>query len=210
VFRPPAPYAMNSIDVLRPFLTYLRQFDGLSEEEFLQIAKYTHVKRYGKKEMILEKGEVEDHLHFILKGLVRKFYIKYKEEFNTQISYEGHIIHSQESFHSRKPSEYYIETIEPTVLASISHHDLERLYSSSRKLEHIARLVITHTMVLKDRWKMQLVEILPKDRFIKFVNDHPELLQRVPQKYLASYLNIKPETFSRFKHLTLRKRKIST
>jgi CRP-like cAMP-binding protein len=199
---------MNDIDSLRPLLNYLRQFDELSEEEFQQIAKYTHIKRYGKKEMVLEKGEIENHVHFILKGLVRKFYIKYKEEFNTQISHEGHIIHSQESFHTRKPSEYYTETIEITILASISYYDLERVYASSRKLEHIARLIITHTMVLKDRWKMQLVEILPKDRFIKFVNDHPELLQRVPQKYLASYLNIKPETFSRFKHLTLRKRKI--
>jgi hypothetical protein len=55
-------------------------------------------------------------------------------------------------------------------------------------------------MVLKDRWQSQLVMLSPKERFIGFVNRHSKLLQRVPQKYLASYLNIKPETFSRFKH----------
>jgi DNA-binding MurR/RpiR family transcriptional regulator len=56
-------------------------------------------------------------------------------------------------------------------------------------------------MVIKDRWQMQLVKMTPRERFINFVAKNPQLIQRVPQKYLASYLNIKPETFSRFKHL---------
>jgi CRP-like cAMP-binding protein len=120
---------------------------------------------------------------------------------NTQISYEGHIIHSQESFHSRTPSEYSIETIEPTELTSITYECLEKMYSSSEKMQRLGRLVITATMVLKDKWQSQLVKLSPRERFISFVTRHPELMQRVPQKYLASYLNIKPETFSRFKHL---------
>jgi hypothetical protein len=68
-------------------------------------------------------------------------------------------------------------------------------------MEHLGRLVITITMVLKDKWQSQLVKLSPRERFVQFVTKHPELMQRVPQKYLASYLNIKPETFSRFKHL---------
>jgi CRP-like cAMP-binding protein len=114
---------------------------------------------------------------------------------------EGHIILSQESFHSRMPSEYFVETIEPSVLISIRFDDLEELYNSSKKMEHLGRLVITHTMMIKDRWQMQMVKMTPRERFLNFVMKNPDLLQRVPQKYLASYLNIKPETFSRFKHL---------
>ena len=68
-------------------------------------------------------------------------------------------------------------------------------------MEHLGRLVITHTMVLKDRWQIQLVKMTPRERFLTFVTKNPELMQRVPQKFLASYLNIKPESFSRFKHL---------
>ncbi len=68
-------------------------------------------------------------------------------------------------------------------------------------MEHIARLIITYTMVLKDQWKEELLELSQKERFLKFVNRHPELLKRVPQKHLATYLNIKPETFSRYKHM---------
>jgi len=68
-------------------------------------------------------------------------------------------------------------------------------------MEHLARLLITYAMVIKDRWQMQLVKMTPRERFLNFVIKNPELMQRVPQKFLASYLNIKPETFSRFKHL---------
>ena len=68
-------------------------------------------------------------------------------------------------------------------------------------MQRLGRLVITTTMVLKDKWQSRLVKLTPRERFIEFVTKHPELMQRVPQKYLASYLNIKPETFSRFKHM---------
>jgi CRP-like cAMP-binding protein len=161
-----------------------------------------------KQEIITKKGEIENYVYFILKGLIRKYYIKYKQEHNIQISYEGHLIHSQESFHSRKPSKYYVETIEPSTLVAIHYDDLEKLYDSSRKLEHLGRLIITYTMVLKDSWKDQLIELSSKERFLNFVNKHPEMLQRVPQKFLASYLNMSAETFSRFKHIILKKKKL--
>jgi hypothetical protein len=48
---------------------------------------------------------------------------------------------------------------------------------------------------------MNMIKHSPRERFLEFVHKNPELLQRVPQKYLASFLNIQPETFSRFKHM---------
>ena len=68
-------------------------------------------------------------------------------------------------------------------------------------MEHLGRMVITHTMVMKDKWRIKLVKMTARERFLDFVTRNPELMQRVPQKFLASYLNNKPETFSRFKHL---------
>ena len=190
------------MNVVKPFLDYIRKFIEIPDEEFQQyIYPYIVVRKYTKKQIITETGQIENYFNFIIKGLARKYYKKGKEEINTQISFEGHIMHSQESFHSRKPSEYSIEAIEPTTLVSITYDNLEKIYARSSKMEHLARLIITYTMVVKDRWQMQLVKHTPRERFIHFVNRNPELLQRVPQKYLASYLNIKPETFSRFKHL---------
>jgi len=186
----------------KTLLDFLNKFIPLSLDEYNELIVPCIVKRhFDKKSIITYAGEVENHLNFIDSGLVRKYYKKANEEVNTQISYEGHIIHSQESFHSRTPSEYSIETIEPTELTSVTYECLEKMYSSSEKMQRLGRLVITATMVLKDKWQSQLVKLSPRERFISFVTRHPELMQRVPQKYLASYLNIKPETFSRFKHL---------
>jgi len=190
------------MESLKSFREYLTKFTSLTEHEFdAQLAPVCKVRRFGKKEILTKEGQVEDYFNFITKGLVRKYYKKGNLEINTQISMEGHLILSQESFHSRQPSEYFVETIEPSTVVSITHDDLERVYASSHKMEHLARLLITYAMVIKDRWQMQLVKMTPRERFLNFVTRNPELMQRVPQKFLASYLNIKPETFSRFKHL---------
>ncbi|HEX5654655.1 MAG TPA: Crp/Fnr family transcriptional regulator [Chitinophagaceae bacterium] len=190
------------MDSVKIFYKYLKKFTDLSEEEFNEfILPVIKVRRFGKKEVVLPAGEVENNFNFIVKGLVRKYYKKGHQEINTQISMEGHLILSQESFHSRTPSEYFIETIEPTTFVSITYDNLEKLYKQSHKMEHLGRLVVTYAMIIKDRWQMQMVKMTPRERFLNFVTRNPELMQRVPQKYLATYLNIKPETFSRFKHL---------
>ena len=184
------------------FQDYLQKFIDLSDNEFSKnLLPVIKVRKFGKKELITKAGEIENNFYFIARGLARKYYKKGTHEINTQISFEGHLILSQESFHSRRPSDYFIETIEPTTLVSITHDDLEKVYASSHRMEHLARLLITFAMVIKDNWQMQLVKMTPRERFLNFVTKNPELMQRVPQKYLASYLNIKPETFSRFKHL---------
>ena len=190
----------------RLFFQFLHKFVTLSEEEFAeQIQPNAEIKHFRKKQLISKENEVEDNLYFITKGLARKYYKKGKAEINTQISTEGHMIHVQESFHSRIPSEYFVEAIEPTTTVSITYDNLEKIYSRSHKMERLGRLVITFSMVIKDRWHMNMVKLTPRERFLDFVHKNPELLQRVPQKYLASYLNIQPETFSRFKHLLRKK-----
>jgi CRP-like cAMP-binding protein len=184
------------------FYEYLKKFIPLSPEEYNRyLAPVIHIREFQKKELLTVAGEVEEYFNFITKGLIRKYYLREKEEVNTQISYEGHIIHSQESYHSRQPSEYFVEAIEPSTVVSIKYNDLESAYNQSHKIERLGRLVITFSMVIKDRWQMQMLKMNPRERFLYFVTNHPELIQKVPQKYLASYLNIKPETFSRFKHL---------
>jgi CRP-like cAMP-binding protein len=186
----------------KSLLWFLNKFIPLTNEEYDELIYPSLVKRvFNKKEIITHVGEVENYINFIDNGLVRKYYKKGRDEINTQISYEGHIIHSQESFHGRTPSEYTVEAIEACEMTSISYECLEKLYTSSKKMEHLGRLVVTATMVMKDKWQSQMVKLSPRERFINFVTRHPELMQRVPQKYLASFLNIKPETFSRFKHM---------
>ena len=105
------------MDNTRLFFQFLYKFIDLSEEEFNELIRpYLETRNFKKKQVISEAGVVEEYLNFVVKGLVRKYYRKEREEINTQISTEGHIIHSQESFHSRTPSEYCVEAIEPTTV----------------------------------------------------------------------------------------------
>jgi CRP-like cAMP-binding protein len=197
------------MESLRLFFQFLQKFIDLSEEEFNTIIKpYIEVRHFKKKQTITHEGEIERYFNFVTKGLARKYYKKDDEEITTQIAIEGQTTNSQESFHSRIPSEFIVEAIEPTTLVSITYENLEKIYAKSHRMERLGRLVITYTMVMKDRWQINMIRLTPRERFLDFVQNNPELLQRVPQKYLASYLNIQPETFSRFKHL-LKEKKVN-
>lgn len=187
---------------VKVFLSFLRRFVSITDEEFEKsIQPVLKVRRFRKKELLVKEGETENYFNFISKGIIRKYYKTSKVESNIQISTEGQIMLNQQSFLSRRPSEYFVEAIEPSVVFSIRYDKLEELYSQSKKMERLGRLVITHMMIISDSWQMQMIKMTARERFLAFVNKNPELMRRVPQKYLASYLNIKPETFSRFKHL---------
>lgn len=183
-------------------LHFLNKFVPLSSEEFsYYIEPYIEVRQYRKKQLISRSGEVDDYVNFIQRGLVRKFFVSQQEEINLMICNEGHIVNDFESFYNRTPGEYSVEAIEATIVFSISHANLERIFASGARMEKIGRKVVSHAMILKERWQLHMSKLTPRERFLEFVRKRPELLQRVPQKYLASFLNIQPETFSRFKHL---------
>jgi len=184
---------------------YIDQFIDLPAEELEALINSIEVRSVDKKVRLTDVEETEKYLYFVIKGLARKFFYKGKEEVITQIAKEGELISSSVSYFSGMPSGYVIETIEPTTFYSLHHDRAEQLYSRYPKLERLSRLIITELFLQKEVWELERIRYSTKERFLRFMTDNPELFQRVPQKYLASYLNIKPETFSRLKHLLRRK-----
>jgi CRP-like cAMP-binding protein len=180
---------------------YIDQFIDLPAEELEALINSIEVRSVDKKVRLTDIGETEKYLYFVIKGLARKFFYKGKEEIITQIAKEGELISSSVSYFSGLPSGYVIETVEPTTFYSLHHDRAEQLYSKYPKLERLSRLIITELFLQKEVWELERIRYSTKERFLRFMTDNPELFQRVPQKYLASYLNIKPETFSRLKHL---------
>ncbi|GAA4734791.1 Crp/Fnr family transcriptional regulator [Flavisolibacter ginsenosidimutans] len=190
------------MDSIAPFFAFLNKFIELEEDEFNQIIKpHIQLRRFRRKQIISQAGEVERYMNFIGEGLVRKYFGKEKEELITQISMEGHLIYSQESLNKQTPSHYCLQAIENTTLVSIEFSDLNSIFATNAKMERLGRLVATEITVLNERWQMMLMKMAPRERFLLFVERNHQLVQRVPQKLLASLLNIQPETFSRFKHL---------
>ena len=180
---------------------YLSRFVPLNKQEFGQLLSYIEIREFDKKVRVIDAGSVERYLNVIAIGLVRKYLPVRNKEITVQLASEGHLVHSELSFHYRIPSSAVIETIEPTVFFSISYDSLQQLYDQYPKAEHLGRLLISDLFVKKDnRYYHQLIKNT-RERFLDYVRTHPQMLQRVPQKFIASYLNIKPETFSRLKHL---------
>ena len=180
---------------------YLGRFIELTEEEFSQIASIAEVRTYDKKIRLIDQGEYEQYFNFILKGLARKFFYKGEEEIITQLAKEGELISSSVSFLSGGVSMYIVETIEPTTFLSFRRDNIEKLYSLDKKWQRLGRLVITDLFLQKENWELERILYSTQERFVRFLSTNSALFQRVPQKYLASYLNIQPETFSRLKHL---------
>ena len=145
--------------------------------------------------------DVEKYINIVAQGVVRKYLPLKKEEVTVQLATEGHIVHSELSFYNRAPSATVLEAIEPVTLISISYDNLQQVYEHFPKAERLGRLLVSDMFIKKDFRYFEQLQLSTRERFMDYVKTHPQMLQRVPQKYIASYLNIKPETFSRLKHL---------
>jgi signal-transduction protein with cAMP-binding, CBS, and nucleotidyltransferase domain len=181
---------------------YLQSYAAMTRYEFRQLEPFIEIREFDKKVKVIGEGEVERYLNVIALGLARKYLPVRNKEITIQLASEGHIIHSELSFHYRVPSRAVVETVEPTVFFSISYDSLEQMYEQFPGMERLGRLMITDLFIKSDTRYFNQLRKNTRERFLEYVRNHPQMVQRVPQKYLASFLNIKPETFSRLKHLT--------
>ena len=180
---------------------YINQYTSVTQHEFEQITMLLETVQCEKKHILTHKGQVEKYLYIINKGLVRKFFYKNKDEIVTQIAKENDLVCSSVSFLSQKPSEYVVETLEPCTLFAMSYDNLQKIYSMGYHMERLGRLITLDWLLQKETWEYDRLRQEPRERFIRFMRENNDFVQRVQQKYLASYLNMKPETFSRYKHL---------
>lgn len=188
--------------VAKHLITYLNNFIEISEKEYYEdFVPYSVKREFSRKELILKSGEVENYLNFIVKGALRQYYVKDNVEYTTLIMLENNLECSVESFHGRSPSVVNVEALEPSLLYSISFEKLEKLYMQKPKYERLGRLLLVQVLANRGFWLNELARTSARERFIRFFERSPEVFQRIPQKIIASYLQIKPETFSRFKHL---------
>jgi CRP-like cAMP-binding protein len=191
-------------------LEYVRQFISqhieLTEEEFQTLASKLHLVSFDKKTKLVDIGEVATTFYFVLKGISRRYFYRGKQEVITHLIKEGGMMGSVISFITAEPSRYVLETIEPVTAYSLSKKDLDQLYSNDKKWDKFGRKIITAFFLQLESQILDNIRYSTKERFITFMKHNPELVRRVPQKYLASYLEIQPETFSRLKHLIVKEK----
>jgi CRP-like cAMP-binding protein len=185
---------------------FIDQHMELTDEEFQTLASKLQPVSFPKKTKLVNIGDVATNIYFVLKGITRRYFYRGKQEVITHLVRENGIMGSVISFLTGQPSRYILETIEPVTALAISKKDLEELFLSDKKWEKFGRKIITSFFLQIEYHNMDVIRYSTKERFINFMKQNPDLVLRVPQKFLASYLEIQPETFSRLKHLMVKEK----
>ncbi len=201
----------HNIDIEKVQLDKLEKlfnsFVFLTKEEFQLLLSYCEVSHFEKGDIIICEGETEQFMNIVLMGLVIKYLRLNNHSSVLQLAVENHIINSEISFLQQTPSQVFLEAIEPTTLLSLHYDKRQQLLIDFSKGEEMSRKMMEAMYVRKDERKNRMKRMTIREQFLYYIDRNPDMLQRVPQKYLASYLNIKPETFSRLKHLVAKKAK---
>jgi CRP-like cAMP-binding protein len=163
------------------------------------LRKVVTVKNYDKGDFILKAGNVSNYASWILKGLVRSYHVKDAEEITTKFLWELGPITSFYSYHSRKPGNENIVALEDTTLASLHYDDMQKLYKTHPAFNFIGRTITEKYLYMLEIEVFYLRKQKAEDRYQYILKYFPDLLQRVPLKYLATYMGMNLETLSRIR-----------
>ncbi|AFD08902.1 Crp/Fnr family transcriptional regulator [Solitalea canadensis] len=172
---------------------------GFPTEEQALMSTIVRSKHFDKKDYLLRAGEIERNMWWIASGAVRLFYEKDGEEVDTMFTFENSFVTSCASLLSQAPSSYSIQTLETSEVMYISKSNLDFLYDRSKNAERLGRLSLEGLYLAKEERDRSLRSDSATDRYLQLIGTQPDLLQRIPQKYIASYLGITPESLSRIR-----------
>lgn len=183
---------------LNKYLHFIQQIYPLSQESLEALAPFLNHKSFAKKEYLVKQGDISNELFIIMSGCVREYFEDaYANEINTWFGIENAIAVSTYSFFSLKPSLTNIQALEDTETIVIRQEDIQKLFSQFHEIERLGRVLAEQYLVQIDEIKIILQTLSAKQRYEYILQHKPELVQRIPLKYLASFLGIKLETLSR-------------
>lgn len=178
----------------------------LTPEEEQLILSQVEVKPYKSKSLLLKANEISRNTYFIQSGVVRSFNINdHIIEHVLHFACEGWWIGDMYSYITEKPGNLFIEVIEDAEIVIISKEKHQILYREIPKLERYFRILAENSLVAHQERLMDNLSLTAEERFEKFCSKYPTLIQRVPQKQIASYIGVTPEFFSKMKARLLKK-----
>lgn len=182
----------------------LQQMTGFSdtETEFL-LSQFEH-KSIKKKTDLLSAGEVAKEIYFIVKGCLRLYYEKNGIDISGYFFTENTFAGAYESFTKKQKSRHSIETIEDCELLCINYEKLQSLYREAPKMNEFIRKVLEERFFSLHQLFTSLIMDSPEERYIKLLNERPDLLQRIPQHQIATFLGVTPVSLSRIRNRVLK------
>ncbi len=153
--------------------------------------------KIAKGELVFPEGQVCNAMYFVEKGMVRQFYYKNKKDVTEHFSYEGRIVFCIESFLKQEPSRLMVETLENSILYAIPYEDLHMLMSYNQEVMSLYRKILEHALISSQEHADSQRFENAAERYNRLLRTKPEIILRAPMVYVASFLQMTPETLSR-------------
>jgi len=186
---------------------YCKQTVPLSGRELELIDKYFEEHTLKKKEFLLQGNKVCKFIAFIANGSIRHFHIKDGLEKTCDISFDNSWVTDFQSFTYETLGKMNLQAMENTTVFLINRQNLHNLYKECSKYETFGRLMAEQVAQRATEIAMSLSSEKPEERFQNLIKTQPDLFQRVPQKYIANFLGISPESLSRIRNRIFHKQK---
>jgi CRP/FNR family transcriptional regulator, anaerobic regulatory protein len=191
---------------MKSILDNISQHISLDIKEAELLLSKIKTLNYKSKTILLSAGEVATCTYFVNSGILRSFNINDNIiEHILHFACEGWWIGDMYSYISEKPGNLFIEVLEDAEVVIITKENQQQLYQEIPKLERFFRILAENSLVAHQERLMDNLSLTAEERFEKFCSKYPTLIQKVPQKHIASYIGVTPEFFSKMKARLLKK-----
>lgn len=187
---------MNSFDI---FKEYIEKIVAIEPLEWEMLCNFITTAEYKEKELIDVQGETADNLYFMVSGAIRMSRKRDGKEYTCNLYTTPRFVANLNSMINDVPADHTLQALIPTKVVVLKFKDASKLYSILPKYEHIARVFLEQILLQEVERINELTCFEPFERFQNLLTNSPELMDLVPQKYIASYLGISPESLSRMK-----------
>lgn len=191
---------------MHPLIKYFSSFAVFTSEEEKTILDSMIVRYFKKGDIVLKENDVDNTTFFVVKGLVRQYKILDGNDLTINFFAENEWIISLNSFNKKKTANYFLICLEDTELITGNEESAQALFKAFPRFETISRVVMEKAFAEKHEMLHAFQTDSPEQRYENLVKNKPDILQRIPQYYIASYLGLTPESLSRIrKRLTAKK-----
>ena len=180
-----------------------RKYSTMTHDELDILESVLSPRKYAKGEMVLSEGEICTSIIYIDKGLLRQFYLKNGKEVTEYLAVEGSIMMSIESLFKEVPSVQQIEAIEPTIVYELPKKRLEEVALHNVNIQILYRKILEESLIVSQVHADLVRFESAENRYRRMCKISPQIALRAPLLFIASYLQMTPETLSRVRSTVL-------
>lgn len=190
----------NTRDIARELA---RRYSTMTHEELDILESILVPIKYNKGELVLKEGDICKNFLYVEKGLMRQFYFKHGKEVTEHLGQEHSIVMCIESLFKEEPTKLQIEALEPSIVYAIPRAELERVAMHNVNIQILYRKILEESLIVSQVHADLVRFETAQDRYKKMCKLMPQVVLRAPLVYIASYLQMTPETLSRVRASTL-------